>query len=72
MAKTVARMTPDELRELIEVSVECKLRELLGDPDLDLPLRKPVRRQLLRQRKAVAAGERGQPLDAVARRLRLG
>lgn len=72
MRKMVTRMTQDELRQVIEVSLERKLRELLGDPDVGLKLRATVRRQLSRQRAAVAAGERGHALDAVARRLELG
>ena len=72
MAKTVAQMTADELREMIEASVERKLVELLSDPDMSLKLRKPVRDRLLRQKEAVASGKRGEPLDKVATRLRLG
>ena len=67
----VAQMTKGELRELIEVTIEEKLLELLGDPDEGLLLRKSVRDTLLRQKQAVAAGERGEPLEDVARRLAL-
>jgi hypothetical protein len=62
-------MTKDELQELIESSLETKLRELLCDPDEGLELKKVVRDRLLRQKKAVAAGERGEPLNDVVRRL---
>jgi hypothetical protein len=68
---TVAQMTKGELKELIEVTIEEKLLELLGDPDEGLLLRKSVRDRLLRQKQAVAAGERGEPLEDVARRLAL-
>lgn len=71
MNDTVARMTKSELRELIESSIEQKLLELLGDPDEGLPIRKSVRERLLRQRQAVSAGERGEPLEDVVRRLGL-
>jgi len=71
MSETVAQMTKDELQELIESSLETKLRELLGDPDEGLELKKVVRDRLLRQKKAVAAGERGEPLSDVVRRLGL-
>lgn len=71
MHKTVSRMTAEELRELIETSVERKLTELLADPDEGLRLRKSVRDRLLRQKKAVAKGERGEPLEKAARRLGL-
>ncbi|MGB9776519.1 MAG: hypothetical protein ACPLYD_01150 [Anaerolineae bacterium] len=71
MAVTVAQMTRSELREMIERIVEEKLLELLGDPDEGLQFRKSVRERLLRQRKAVAAGERGELLEEVVARLGL-
>jgi hypothetical protein len=75
MANTVARMTKEELREMIEAvvetAVEQKLLEILGDPDEGLEVRKQLQKRLLRQRQAVAAGERGQPLEEVVRRLGL-
>ncbi|HUT32086.1 MAG TPA: hypothetical protein VNE39_01285 [Planctomycetota bacterium] len=72
MAAKVAEMTSDELREMIETTIEQKLRELLGDPDEGLPIRKSVRDRLLRQKRAVAAGERGEPFEGVVQRLDLG
>lgn len=33
---TVAQMTKDELREMIETAIEQKSLELLGDPDFGL------------------------------------
>lgn len=71
MATTVAQMTKDELRKMIETAIEQKLLELLGDPDEGLPIRKSVRDRLLRQKKAVAAGKRGKPFKDVVRRLGL-
>jgi hypothetical protein len=64
-------MTTSELREMIETIIEQKLLELLGDPDEGLPIRKSVRDRLLRQKQAVAVGERGEPLEDVVRRLGL-
>ena len=71
MARTVADMTADELRKLVGSAVEQKLLQLLSDPDAGLVLRESVRKRLLRQEWAVAKGERGEPLDNVARRLKL-
>lgn len=68
---TVAQTSKDELKEMIEVTIEQKLLELLGDPDEGLEIRKSVRERLLRQKKAVAAGERGEPFEDVVRRLGL-
>jgi len=66
---TVTEMTKEEFREMLETLIEEKLLELLGDPDEGLPIRKTVRDRLLRQRKAVASGERGEPFEEVTRRL---
>jgi hypothetical protein len=71
MAKTIADMTAIELRQLVSSVVEEKLVELLGDPDEGMVLRENVRARLLRQKQAVAKGERGESLQAVARRLNL-
>ena len=68
---TVAQMTKEELREMIEAIIEEKLLELLGDPDEGSPIRKTIRQRLLRQKEAVAKGERGEPLEEVIRRLGL-
>jgi hypothetical protein len=51
--------------------VEEKLMQLLGDPDTGLILRENVRKRLLRQKRAVSKGERGESLDAVVRRFKL-
>lgn len=69
MDTTVSQMTKDELREMIETTLEQKLLELLGDPDEGLPIRKSVRDRLLRQKQAVAQGERGEAFEDVVRRL---
>ena len=71
MAKTVVDMTANELRQLVSSVVEEKLLQLLGDPDKGLVLREDVRKRLLRQKQAVAKGERGESLDSVARKLKL-
>jgi hypothetical protein len=71
MAKIVAEMTADELKQLVGLAVEQKLIELLGDPDEGLVLRESVRKRLLRQKRAVAKGERGKLLEGVVRRLKL-
>ena len=71
MGVTIAEMSKTEFKRMIEMTVEEKLLELLGDPDEGLELRKSVRARLLRQRRAVAAGERGEPFEDVVRRLGL-
>ena len=68
MAKLVAEMTAQELREVVGSAVEKKIVELLGDPDAGLEIREPVRKRLLRQKRAVAKGDRGEPLENVVER----
>jgi len=72
MAATVARMTKHELKEIIESTVEQKLLELLGDPDQGLVLKKTVKDRLLRQRKSVTSGQRGESLALIVKRLGFG
>jgi hypothetical protein len=68
-------MTKEELREMIERAVETalenKLLEILNDSDQGLEIRKTLRKRLLGQQKAVAAGERGRPLEEVVEQLGL-
>ncbi|HVF61308.1 MAG TPA: hypothetical protein VNJ70_15980 [Thermoanaerobaculia bacterium] len=65
MARTIAELTPGDLRELIADVVEQKLLDLLGDPDEGLALRPELRDRLLRQQERVRGGDRGTPLDEV-------
>ena len=73
---TLAQMTRDELKELIEdavqTAVEQKLLEILGDPDEGLEIRQRVRQRLLYQKQIVASGERGQEMKDVVQELGLG
>jgi len=67
----LADMTTDELRKMIESSVERKLIQMFKDPDEGLTLRPEFVESLWRQEKEFAAGKRGKPLDEVAARLGL-
>ncbi len=71
MSKTVAEMSTEELKAMLDELIETKLTEMLGDPDRGLELRQDLRERLERQRDAVAQGERGEAFEAVAARLRL-
>lgn len=71
MTTTVAQMTKEELEEMIETAIERKLLEILGDPDEGLKIREDLRARLLRQKEAVAEGERGRLFDDVVRQLGL-
>ena len=72
MPKTLSDMTTEELAELIDARVERKLEEMLGDPDEGLEVREPLRRRLLVQRRSVAEGDRGRPLEDVLAEMGLG
>jgi DNA primase large subunit len=71
METTIAQMTKEEFRQMLEALIEEKMLELLGDPDEGLEIRESVHARLLRQKEAVAAGERGAPFEDVVRRLGL-
>jgi len=71
MTLRVSQMTADELKELVGTAVEEKLIELFGDPDEGSVMTKTLRNRLLRQKKAVAEGERGESFDDVLTRLGL-
>ena len=71
MSTTVARMTKDELREVIGSVVEQKLIELFGDPDQGLSVKASLLQRLRRQKAAVARGQRGERLEDVAYHLGL-
>ena len=72
MSTVIAHMTKEELKELIEATVEQKLLEMLGDPDEGLKVREIIRDRLLRQRKRIAQGDRGHTFEDVVRQLDLG
>jgi len=72
MASNVGQLSTDELREITGSVVEQKLKEMLGDPDEGFEIRAEVQDRLLRQKKTVANGERGEELDKVAKRLGIG
>lgn len=71
MTETVAQMTKDELRQLIETAVEQKLLEILDDPDRGFIIEETIRDRLVHQQHAVAAGERGKSFDEVVHQLGL-
>ena len=69
MSNTVIQVTKQELSQLISNAVEQKLVELFGDPDEGLSMKENVRKRLLRQKRAVAKGDRGVDLNSVRKQL---
>ena len=71
MPTIAARITKSELAHMIDCAVEEKLISLLGDPDEKLTLKDSLRNRLLRQKKAVSRGQRGENFNRLVSRLRL-
>jgi len=71
MSTNVGQMSTEELKEIIGLVVEEKLKEILGDPDDGLEITAAIRERLVQQKKAVVSGERGEELDKVVGRLGL-
>jgi ABC-type phosphate transport system ATPase subunit len=73
--RTIAQMTQEEFKEMletvVETTIERKLLEILGDPDEGLEIRSEVQDRLLRQRQEVAGGQQGRLLEEVVRELGL-
>ncbi len=70
-SNTVAQMTRAEFREMLGALIEEKLAEMLRDPDEGLEFKASFRNRLIKQKKAVAKGERGELFDDVIKRLGL-
>ena len=70
-SNTVAQMTRAEFREMLGALIEEKLAEMLRDPDEGLEFKASFRNRLIKQKKAVAKGERGELFDDVLKRLGL-
>lgn len=70
MNTKVSQMTVDELREVIDTVVKEKLRNLFDDKD-NLESTDALQKRLLRQKKEVENGERGEAFEDVAARLSL-
>jgi hypothetical protein len=64
-------MTKKEFAQILSTVVEQKLVELYGDPDEGLAIKEHLRKRLIRQKKAVAKGERGIALADVVKQLGL-
>ena len=56
---------------MIDRAVEEKILQLLGDPDEKLVIKKSLKTRLLRQKKSVAKGERGEDFNRLVSKLGL-
>ena len=67
----VKELTVEELKALIEETIDEKLEEVIGDPDLGLEVREEVKERLRNSLAAAQGGEKRVPVEEVARRLGL-
>ncbi len=67
----VTELSVEQLKALIEEMIEEKLQDYLGDPDEGLELREEVRTRLEESLAAVRRGEKGIPIEEVAKKLGL-
>ena len=63
----VKELTVEQLRTLIREAIEEKLEDVIGDPDHGLELREEIKEKLRRSLAAMQGGEKGIPIDQVAR-----
>ena len=63
----VKELTVEQLKSLIEETIEEKLEELIGDPDTGLELREEIKERLRSSLAARQRGEKSIPIDEVAR-----
>ena len=72
MEKTISEISNlslNELKELVDVLIEEKLSQFLGDPDSGLELKEEVKERLRKFLKAQREGEEGIPLEEVEKQL---
>ncbi len=63
----VKELTVEEFKILIQETIEQKLEEITGDPDVGLELREEITERLRGSLAAVQRGEKGIPIDEVAK-----
>lgn len=69
--KSLARLTAEDLKQIVEDAVEKKLYEFVQDPDHGLKLRPEVRKRLQRTLVAERSAKKGIPASQVAKKLGL-
>jgi hypothetical protein len=69
MSTSIAYMSKKEFTQLLSNVVEQKLTELFGDLDDDRLMKENLRKRLIRQKNAVAIGERGEDFTSVRKKL---
>ena len=67
----VKELTVEQFKDLVQEAIEEKLDEIIGDPDLGLELREDIKERLRNSLAARQRGEKGIPIEEVARRVGL-
>lgn len=67
----VKELTVEQFKNLVQEAIEEKLAEIIGDPDLGLELREEIKERLRNSLAARQRGEKGIPIDEVARQVGL-
>jgi len=68
----VKELTVEQFKDLIQEAIEEKLEEIIGDPDLGLELREDIKERLRNSLAARQRGEKGIPIEEVAKRCLTG
>jgi signal recognition particle GTPase len=63
----VKELTVEQFKDLVQEAVQEKLDEIIGDPDLGLELREEIRERLRNSLAARQRGEKGIPIEELAR-----
>jgi hypothetical protein len=69
MHTKVSELSVEELKMIIESSIDKKIRELLADDDEKMEIRESVKERLRKQSINTAMGEKGIPLSHVVKEL---
>jgi len=64
----VKELTVEQFKDLVQEAIEEKLEEIIGDPDLGLEVREEIKERLRNSLAARQRGEKGIPIEEVARR----
>jgi len=63
----VKELTVEQFKDLVQEAIEEKLADIIGDPDLGLEVREEVIERLRSSLAARQRGEKGIPIEEVAR-----
>jgi hypothetical protein len=63
----VKELTVEQFKDLVQEAIEEKLADIIGDPDLGLELREEIKERLRNSLAARQRGEKGIPVEEVAR-----